>query len=52
MEIEELKKQGKVFRTRMRSLVEAQLEMIGSDDWEHLLKTQIGETEDDLEFVD
>lgn len=49
LEIEELKKQGKVFRTRLKMLVEAQLEMIGKDDWEELFETDIGE---DLELID
>lgn len=49
MDIEELKKQGKVFRTRLRMLVEAQLEMIGTDDWEELFDAEIGE---ELEQLD
>src|SRR5690625_352148 len=48
MEIEELKKQGKVFRTRLKMLVEAQLDMIGTDDWEKLFDSEIGE---DLELA-
>lgn len=47
IEVEELKKQGKVFRTRLKMLVEAQLDMIGSDDWEELFDSEIGE---DLEL--
>ncbi|MFZ3576529.1 DivIVA domain-containing protein [Virgibacillus sp. DJP39] len=43
MDVEELKKQGKVFRTRLRMLIEAQLEMIGTDDWDHLFDEEIGE---------
>ncbi|KOO40721.1 DivIVA domain-containing protein [Priestia koreensis] len=39
-DIEELKKQSKVFRTRFKMLVEAQLEMLESDDWDHLLEYQ------------
>ena len=38
MEIEDLKKQSKVFRNRFRMLVEAQLDMIKTDDWEKLLE--------------
>lgn len=49
IEVEELKKQGKVFRTRLRSIVEAQLDLIGSDDWEELFNSKIGE---DLELID
>jgi len=48
LEIEELKKQGKVFRTRLKMLVEAQLDMIGSDEWEKLFDSEIGE---DLELA-
>jgi len=32
-EIEELVKQAHVFRSRFRSLLEAQLEIVNSDDW-------------------
>lgn len=49
MDVEELKKQAKVFRTRLKMLVEAQLEMIGTDDWEKLFDEEIGE---DLELVE
>ncbi|WP_102347010.1 DivIVA domain-containing protein [Bacillus sp. Marseille-P3661] len=38
IEIEELKKQSKVFRNRFRMLIKAQLEMIENDDWEHLMQ--------------
>lgn len=47
MDVEELKKQAKVFRTRLKMLVEAQLEMIENDDWENLFDTEIGD-EDEL----
>lgn len=43
LEVEELKKQAKVFRTRLRMLVEAQLDMIGSDDWEDLFDVEMGQ---------
>ncbi|WP_182199087.1 DivIVA domain-containing protein [Paraliobacillus salinarum] len=39
IEVEELKKQAKVFRTRLKMLVEAQLELIENDDWDGLLDT-------------
>ena len=39
IEAEELKKQGKVFRTRFKMLVEAQLELIENSDWDELLET-------------
>ncbi|MFB4167575.1 DivIVA domain-containing protein [Virgibacillus sp. JSM 102003] len=46
MDVEELKKQAKVFRTRLKMLVEAQLEMIGTDDWEELFNAEFsGELE-------
>ncbi|MFC0301492.1 DivIVA domain-containing protein [Virgibacillus soli] len=47
IEVEELKKQAKVFRTRLKMLVEAQLEMVRSGDWEDLLETEF-EPEEDL----
>ncbi|HLQ73950.1 MAG TPA: DivIVA domain-containing protein [Bacillota bacterium] len=43
MEIEDLKKQGKVFRSRMKNLVQAQLDMISTDDWDELFDLDIGE---------
>ncbi|SDM63295.1 cell division initiation protein [Fictibacillus solisalsi] len=36
MEIEELKKQSSVYRTRFRMLIEAQLEMLKNEDWDAL----------------
>jgi len=38
MEIEDLKKQAKVFRNRFKMLIEAQLDMINSHDWEESLE--------------
>ncbi|AXI09011.1 septum formation initiator [Oceanobacillus zhaokaii] len=49
MDVEELKKQAKVFRTRLKMLVEAQLEMIGTDDWDQLFDTELGE---DLDLIE
>nr|WP_245301413.1 DivIVA domain-containing protein [Virgibacillus natechei] len=49
MDVEELKKQAKVFRTRLKMLVEAQLDMIGTDDWEDLFDEELGE---ELEFAE
>lgn len=46
MDVEELKKQAKVFRTRLKMLVEAQLEMIATDDWEELFDTEISDEEE------
>ena len=36
-----LKKQSKVFRTRFKMLIEAQLDLIQSDDWDVLLEYEI-----------
>ncbi|MDF2663465.1 MAG: DivIVA family protein [Paenibacillus sp.] len=36
LEIEELKKQASIYRTRFRTLVEAQLELLGNDQWDSL----------------
>ncbi|RLL45250.1 DivIVA domain-containing protein [Oceanobacillus piezotolerans] len=43
IEVEELKKQAKVFRTRLKMLVEAQLEMIKTDDWDDLFEEDVEE---------
>ncbi|MBB6443763.1 DivIVA domain-containing protein [Bacillus benzoevorans] len=45
LEIEELKKQSKVFRTRFKMLIEAQLELLDNDDWDHLLQYELDATE-------
>ncbi|WLR52266.1 DivIVA domain-containing protein [Bacillus tianshenii] len=47
LEIDELKKQSKVFRNRFRMLVKAQLEMLDNDDWDHLM--EYNQHEDDEE---
>jgi len=49
LEVEELKKQAKVFRTRLKMLVEAQLDMLGTDDWDELFEIEIGE---EMELAD
>ncbi|MEK5267291.1 MULTISPECIES: DivIVA domain-containing protein [Heyndrickxia] len=49
LEIEELKKQSKVFRTRFKMLIEAQLDLIDSDDWEKLMEFEVDTTEFELE---
>jgi cell division initiation protein len=36
LEVEELKKQASIYRARFRTLVEAQLELLGQEDWESL----------------
>ncbi|MBW8348614.1 DivIVA domain-containing protein [Bacillus sp. IITD106] len=45
LEIEDLKKQSKVFRNRFKLLIEAQLDLLGSDDWEHLMEYEINAAE-------
>lgn len=45
IEIDELKKQSKVFRNRFKMLVEAQLDLLNTDDWDKLL-------EYDVDFTD
>ncbi|MBS4177193.1 DivIVA domain-containing protein [Lederbergia citrea] len=45
MEIEDLKKQSKVFRTRFKMLIEAQLDLISNDDWDHLMDYEVDTTE-------
>ncbi|MFC0296116.1 DivIVA domain-containing protein [Geobacillus jurassicus] len=46
LEIEELKRQSKVFRTRFRMLVEAQLDMINSRDWDDLMEYETPDLEE------
>ncbi|MDQ0253800.1 cell division initiation protein [Evansella vedderi] len=48
LEIEELKKQASVYRTRFRMLLQAQLEMLETDEWDDLGK----HAEEDLELTD
>ena len=45
IEIDELKKQSKVFRNRFKMLVEAQLDLLNTDDWEHLMEYEVDLTE-------
>ncbi|MBE6183437.1 DivIVA domain-containing protein [Bacillus ginsengihumi] len=45
LEIEELKKQSKVFRTRFKMLVEAQLDLLNSDDWDRLMEFEVDATD-------
>ncbi|MDC3416463.1 DivIVA domain-containing protein [Aquibacillus salsiterrae] len=47
IEVEELKKQAKVFRTRLKMLVEAQLDLIENEDWDGLINTDIGEEQEE-----
>ncbi len=46
IEVEEMKKQAKVFKMRLRMLVEAQVDMIDNDDWDHLFDTKIDDKEE------
>jgi cell division initiation protein len=39
IEIDELKKQASVYKIRFKMLIEAQLEMLGFDDWDDLNRT-------------
>ncbi|MED3762486.1 DivIVA domain-containing protein [Ureibacillus sp. FSL K6-8385] len=50
IEIDALKKQSKVFRNRFKMLVEAQLDLLNSDDWDHLMEYDIGLTEIQEQF--
>lgn len=45
LEIEDLKKQSKVFRTRFKMLIEAQLDLLNNNDWDHLLEYELDATE-------
>ncbi|MDQ0270315.1 DivIVA domain-containing protein [Cytobacillus purgationiresistens] len=45
IDIEDLKKQSKVFRTRFKMLIEAQLDMLNNDDWDHLMEYELDSTE-------
>lgn len=41
VEIEDLKKQSKVFRNRFKMLIEAQLDLVNANDWEDLLEYEM-----------
>ena len=45
IEIDELKKQSKVFRNRFKMLVEAQLDLLNTDDWDNLLEYDVSLTD-------
>jgi len=49
MEIEELKKQSKVFSSRFNMLIEAQLDLLKNDDWDKLMELEIDATELNLQ---
>ncbi|MGV3488606.1 MAG: DivIVA domain-containing protein [Tuberibacillus sp.] len=50
LEIEELKKEAKVYRTRFRMLIEAQLELLKSEDWDQLNKSMEEELEEESSY--
>ncbi|GAB7053801.1 MULTISPECIES: DivIVA domain-containing protein [Paenibacillus] len=41
METEELKKQASIYRTRFRTLIEAQLELLSKEDWTSLERMEV-----------
>lgn len=43
MEVEELRKQASIYRTRFRTLVEAQLELLSQDGWDSLERAELKE---------
>ncbi|AIQ64948.1 Septum site-determining protein DivIVA [compost metagenome] len=43
IETEELRKQASIYRTRFRTLVEAQLELLSQDDWDALESREVKE---------
>ncbi|UOQ47943.1 DivIVA domain-containing protein [Gracilibacillus caseinilyticus] len=47
LEVEELKKQAKVFRTRLKMLVEAQLDLLDNKDWDGLFDMDFDQDEDE-----
>lgn len=47
LEIEELKKQASIYRTRFASLLEAQLELLKDDSWDSLAPKKLEEQLDD-----
>lgn len=49
IEVDDLKKQSKVFRSRFRMLLEAQLELMQADEWDKLVESEIGSEQ--MEFT-
>lgn len=41
LEVEDLKKQSKVFRNRFKMLIEAQLDLVNAEDWDGLLEYEM-----------
>ncbi len=52
LDIEELKKQSSVYRTRFRMLIEAQLEMLKNEDWDHLIPPEQEDEQHQLDESD
>lgn len=48
---EDMKRQSKVFRSRFRMLVEAQLDLLKNDDWDYLLNYDLGAEQVTLEDI-
>lgn len=51
LEIEELKKQASVYRMRFRMLLEAQLEMLNTEDWDAVSRTSEERDEESYENI-
>lgn len=49
LEVQELKKQAKVFRTRLKMLVSAQLDLLENNDWEGLFDLDEDEDEEGVD---
>jgi cell division initiation protein len=45
LEVEELKKQASVYRARFRALLEAQIEMLQTDDWDKVTESNFKEAD-------
>lgn len=50
-QIEDMKRQSKVFRSRFRMLVEAQLDLLKSEDWDYLLNYDLDAEQVTLEDI-
>lgn len=50
LEVEDLKKQSKVFRNRFKMLIEAQLDLVNTDDWDSLFdySMEMNETQEEV----
>lgn len=50
LEVEELKKQASIYRTRFRTLVEAQLDLLSQDGWDSLESSSSSQRDRDRDF--